>query len=304
MTAPQVEARPVLLERRRRGLDAALRAMSGELLRLCMEADAPLREGLMRLVSAGGKRLRPSLAYWCWRMAGEAERDVLPLMLMLELMHTASLIHDDIVDGAGTRRGCPALHTLVGERAAVQGADYLLARAMERLGAYRGRGVNECLTAVSIEMCRGELWQREALRGRAEQTEESYFVQIRRKTAGLIEAACRCGVLAASRDGAMAERLAAFGLNLGMAFQLRDDLLDFTGEGLPLKPAGLDGRGGIRTLPALRMAAGASRAEAVRETEGMIRARTAEAVAALDSFDCPEAGALRALAGQMAKRCC
>lgn len=284
------------------GLDAALQRLTDELLTVCRGADEPLRPGLEALVAARGKRLRPSLAYLCWHMSDEPRLDVLPLMLMLELMHTASLIHDDIVDGADTRRGTLALHMLVGERAAAQGADYLLACAMERLHVYRGTGINELLTGVSLAMCQGELWQRDALAGRQEQTEETYFVQIWRKTAALIAASCRAGAIAAGMDEETAARLDRFGENLGMAFQLRDDLMDFTGQGLGGKPVGLDEKAGLLTLPWLRNMAGADKTEAARQTEGLIRARTAEAVAALSGLKGPEAAALMALAEGLAKR--
>lgn len=291
-----------LRDRQRRGLEPALRQLARELLSDCAGADEALREGLTALVAAGGKRLRPQLCYLCWRMGEQPIRDVLPLMAMLELMHTASLIHDDIVDGADTRRGLPALHTLVGARAAAQGADYLLACAMERLHVYRGTGINELMTQVSLDMCVGELWQRDALAGRAEQNEAAYLTQIGRKTAGLMAAACRCGAIAAGLDEGASSRLGRFGWSLGMAFQLRDDLMDYTGEGAQGKPVGLDGKDGIRTLPALKALAGASPDEAARQTEQAIWAQTAEAVAALDGFRCAEAGALRVLAGQMAGR--
>lgn len=288
--------------RQQSGLDATLRLLTDELLTICWGADAPLKAGLGALVAARGKRLRPTLAYLCWHMAKEPGLDVLPLMLMLELMHTASLIHDDIVDGADTRRGTAALHTLVGERAAVQGADYLLACAMERLHVYRGTGINELLTGVSLEMCLGELWQRDALAGRQAQTEESYFVQIWRKTAALIAAACRAGAIAAGLDVETTRRLGRFGENLGMAFQMRDDLMDFTGQGLCGKPVGLDEKAGLMTLPTLLALAGADRQEAARQTEQQIWAHSADAVSALEGLQGPEAAALSALAGRLAKR--
>jgi heptaprenyl diphosphate synthase len=145
-----------------RGLRAALAATEKELLRICGAAGAErMRGDLGRIVGAGGKRLRPALAYLCRRAdaaRGEALR-ALPLLCMLERMHSGSLRHDDVVDDAAKRRGVASVNASSGVRTAVQSGDFLLAKAMEKLDCYRGTGINEMLAAVSAEMCRGELLQ-------------------------------------------------------------------------------------------------------------------------------------------------
>ena len=117
-------------------------------------------------------------------------------MCMLELMHTASLIHDDVVDDAPLRRGVETIHQTSGRHAAVQSGDFLLARAMEYLHLYRGTGINEALADISLQMCLGEFQQMEHLFHIKAQTQEIYFEQIRRKTAYLLATSCYTGAIA------------------------------------------------------------------------------------------------------------
>lgn len=220
--------------------------MEKTLLEMCEEA-GPLRQGLERVTLSGGKRLRPMLACCAWSMTGR-EREILPLMCMLETMHTASLIHDDVVDGAKMRRGVATINTEKGDDAAVRSGDYLLSKAMELLKVYRGTGINEALSRVSQEMCLGELDQRAGRFKPGETTREDYFLRIRRKTAYLMRESCRCGALAGGADEKTLECLADYGEMLGIAFQIRDDLgdiMDLDGGKTPL----MDLRCGIATLP-------------------------------------------------------
>lgn len=214
-------------------------------------AQEPMRAALERIISSGGKRLRPILAYLCYRMGGSQAHPIVPLMCMLEFMHTASLIHDDVVDNARLRRGIATINSTSGVEEAVQSGDFLLAEAMTRLHFYRSTGINEELIRVSSEMCLGEL---EQLKGRFEPENQScaqYYFQIHRKTASLIAASCYTGAIAGGLPESEAGLLKAYGENLGAAFQLTDDLLDFSEQPAFGKMPGQDLKNGIFTLPVL-----------------------------------------------------
>lgn len=223
--------------------------MERTMLALCPGA-GQLNSGLRRVITAGGKRLRPLLAWTCWHMAG-GERPIVPLMTMLELMHTTSLIHDDFVDRAETRRGVPTISAVEGPIAAIRSGDYLLGCAMDYLEIYRGTGINEALSEVSQEMCLGELDQHAALFSAENTSEEQYFQRIRRKTAILMAESCRCGAVAGGGKGLLADILWEYGLHLGLAFQLRDDLMDWDEYSKSGKPPLKDLRSGVITLPLL-----------------------------------------------------
>ncbi|MDR0817711.1 MAG: polyprenyl synthetase family protein, partial [Clostridiales Family XIII bacterium] len=210
-----------------------------------------------RIITSGGKRLRPSLAAICYRMSkrtckaatGDSSVPILPLMNMLELMHTTSLIHDDVVDHAQLRRGTKTINATSGSAFAVQSGDYLLAKAMRHLHYYRGTGINETLAGVSADMCLGEFQQKRSAFDLNAQSEYLYLLQIKRKTASLLAASCYCGALAGGMNAEKAAALKRFGEYFGAAFQILDDLLDY--EGSPGKAAGQDLRNGIFTLPVL-----------------------------------------------------
>jgi len=210
-----------------------------------------MRRDLTRVIISGGKRLRPILAYLCYRLGGGGELPVLPLMCMLELMHTASLIHDDVVDGAALRRGAATINATSGTAAAVQSGDFLLAQAMGYLHYYKGTGINEALVRASGEMCLGELWQLKARNVPECRTRALYFRQIHRKTASLLGASCQAGGLAGGLPEEQSEMLKAYGENLGLAFQLADDLLDFSVKPGFGKTPGQDLKNGVYTLPVL-----------------------------------------------------
>jgi geranylgeranyl pyrophosphate synthase len=169
---------------------------------------------------------------------------------MLELMHTASLVHDDVVDDARIRRGAQTINARIDATFAVASGDFLLAKAMTKLHYYRGSGINETLADVSEQMCLGELQQQRTAFDLDAQSEYLYLLQIKRKTATLIAASCYCGVLAAGTTEEDAKILWHFGERFGTAFQILDDLMDYTGE-VSGKQLGQDIRSGIFTLPIL-----------------------------------------------------
>lgn len=290
-------------------------------------AIGPMRAELSEMLLSGGKRLRPMLAYVCYRMGGRRDKPVTPLMCMLELMHTASIIHDDVVDGASRRRGKPTINNLRGCRAAVQSGDFLLAKAMELLHNYKGTGVNEMLAEVSYNMTIGELRQQSMRYEFGSQSMTAYYDLITKKTALLFAASCWCGAIAGGMDDAAAGYLYNYGEMLGIAFQLRDDLIDFSdtsGKGL-----GQDIINGVFTLPMLMLMERGTPASlrellykkdktesevsllvdyvkqsgALDESESVICEKSRQAMLMLESFPhCPEKKALGDLVLSLAER--
>jgi heptaprenyl diphosphate synthase len=306
-----------------------LARMDEEMVALLDGAEAALKANLKRIISAGGKRLRPILAYLCYRMGDVKEIDILPLMCMLELMHTASLIHDDVVDNALLRRGQPTINNTCGISAAVQSGDFLLAKTMEYLHVYRGTGINEVLVDVSTQMCLGELMQQKARFDTHIQTKDMYFLQVYRKTASLIAASCYTGALASNMAEPEAKMLRVYGEKLGIAFQLRDDLLDYSDTQLFGKTTGQDIKSGTFTLPVIMLLEDGvpdsvrtllkkrnkSESEVhwlvnyvkgtgvLRHAEALIKEISREAVYALQNFPlCSEKEALVRLAEELAER--
>lgn len=258
-SAQKYEIRKKLKENRMYArLQGELERLQEMLLECCQSEFLSVTENLRRIIISGGKRIRPSLAWICWCMGADAQdqypgetKEILPLMCMLELMHTASLIHDDVVDNADERRGVITIHKISGRCSAVQSGDYLLARAMEYLHIYKGTGINEALADISMEMCLGEFQQMSHLFDLKACTVDVYYSQIKRKTAYLIGASCYCGALAGGMDPKNAEILREYGEQIGTAFQLKDDILDYQSSQETGKPAGQDIRRGIFTLPFL-----------------------------------------------------
>lgn len=231
-------------------IQSELKIMENMLFSIC-DAKNTMLTDLFRIISAGGKRLRPILALICYRMGSGQDYEIVPLMYMLELMHTASLVHDDVVDNAKLRRNCATINTKRGVCAAVQSGDFLLAKAMDVLNKYRGSGINEELAGVSAQMCIGELTQLRARYNTYEQNRDSYYLQIYRKTASLIAASCYTGALAGGMEKSPALMLKTYGEKLGVAFQFRDDLMDYRMNKEEGKAPGQDIKNGIFTLPVL-----------------------------------------------------
>lgn len=178
--------------------------------------------------AAGGKRLRPLLVYLCAKLFGDVNESTHRAALFVETLHTATLIHDDIVDGSEERRGHPALHVSLDTPTAVLTGDYLLAKAMLLLSNEGDLPLLQELLATILAMSEGELMQREEVRGkeREERSQEGYVEVIKRKTAMLFRSCCVVGAMSAQASSEALPLMADFGLNLGLVFQMRDDLLD------------------------------------------------------------------------------
>jgi octaprenyl-diphosphate synthase len=220
------------------------------------------------LRASGGKRVRPALTLLSASAAGgDASRpNVVRMATVMEMLHTATLVHDDIIDNAETRRSRASVNSRFGNQTAVLMGDWLYMSAFETSLLERSLPVLDILTAVTRKMTEGELIQLMLL-GRVDVTEEQYFDVLRRKTSYLFSACCEIGAMLGGADEAGQVALRDYGLNLGTAFQLVDDLLDFTGTGETLgKAAGVDLLEGKVTLPLIYLLAEDEAARAAIQT--------------------------------------
>lgn len=210
-----------------------------------------IREFALRTLHAGGKRVRPSLTILTASMF-KNEDNIVPLAAAMELLHMASLIHDDVVDEADTRRGQATINVLKGNRYAIHVGDYILAEAVDIISRQPNADrLLQIMGELSAEMSLGEV---EQLRTTYDihQTVEDYNYRIDRKTALLMATSCQAAAVASNANEEEIDRFYQIGYNLGMNFQIEDDLLDMTQDAKKLgKPAGSDLARGIMTLPTI-----------------------------------------------------
>jgi octaprenyl-diphosphate synthase len=206
------------------------------------------------LLSSGGKRLRPALLLLSAKVFGEAlDHSIISMAAVMELLHTATLVHDDIIDGAETRRGQKSVAFEWGNDIAVLLGDWLYMTAFETSLEQRNLEVLDVLTEATRKMTEGELLQL-PLVGNLRITEEEHFDIVQRKTGFLFSASCRLGGVLRGASTVEKAALEDYGMNLGIAFQLTDDLLDFTADAKKLgKPVLSDLREGKVTLPLIRL---------------------------------------------------
>ena len=203
------------------------------------------------LRKSGGKRVRPALTILAnYAVGGEGGRyNSIRMATVMEFLHTATLVHDDIIDKADTRRNRPTVNALYGNETAVLMGDWLYMSAFETSLAERSLPILDILTSVTRKMTEGEILQLTLL-GRADVSEAQYLDVLQRKTAYLFSASCEIGGILGGASETEQRALREYGLNLGTAFQLIDDLLDFTStEAVLGKASGADLLGGKVTLP-------------------------------------------------------
>jgi len=203
------------------------------------------------LRASGGKRVRPALTILSnYAVGGDGARyNSIRMATVMEFLHTATLVHDDIIDKADTRRKRPTVNALYGNETAVLMGDWLYMSAFETSLAERSLPILDILTRVTRKMTEGELLQLTLLSD-ADVTEAQYFDVLKRKTAYLFSASCEIGAILGGADELQQAALRDYGLSLGTAFQLIDDVLDFTSNEEALgKAAGADLLGGKVTLP-------------------------------------------------------
>ena len=232
---------------------------------IAREIDSPvelIREMGEFIAGAGGKRLRPILLLMAGRLAGYSGPRAVHLGCVVELLHTATLIHDDVVDQAPLRRGRPSANARWGDDASVLVGDHLYSKSFALMVRDGDPAVLDTLAHATVSMTEAEVFQLERKRT-GTTTEADYLRIITQKTASFISACCRIGALLARADGARLEALTRYGLHIGIAFQLADDSLDFVADEARLgKAIGADLKEGKRTLPliaALERAAPAER---------------------------------------------
>ncbi|MBU5440675.1 polyprenyl synthetase family protein [Paenibacillus sp. MSJ-34] len=223
------------------------------------DADVPRNSPIVRsvteLIRAGGKRLRPVMVVVGSRFGpGRPQRKTIRFAAFTEFIHAASLIHDDIIDRSAMRRGEPALHVKIGVNEAVHVANYMMARSVELLSEYEGKDnpyIRKLSGVLTTKLCLGEYQQLNS-RFQFDLPLERYLEKTNNKTALLMATCLQVGASSSGADAQTADLLYRFGECVGMAFQIRDDVLDFTASPESLgKPAGSDLQNGNVTLPVL-----------------------------------------------------
>lgn len=214
------------------------------------DAHPDLQAALRHLLAAGGKRIRPALGLLTGQMLGAPQQRLIMLAAAVELLHTATLVHDDLIDGALLRRGNPTLNTKWSPPATVLTGDFIFARAAKLAAETDHLPLMRLFAQTLATIVNGELTQLFA--SRAVPSRENYFTRIYAKTASLMEMTTHAAAMISPVSEKTAEAMRLFGYNLGMAFQIIDDVLDFTGEQSEVgKPVGSDLLQGLVTLPTI-----------------------------------------------------
>jgi geranylgeranyl pyrophosphate synthase len=212
-----------------------------------------LRSALEHILSAGGKRIRPTLGLLVGNMLGAPEEKLITLGASVELLHTATLVHDDLIDGALLRRGIPTLNARWSPAATVLTGDFLFARAAKLAAETDYLPLMKLFADTLATIVNGELTQMFSARGVIER--DNYYQRIYAKTASLFEMASLAASMVSTEDEETRAAMRVFGYEVGMAFQIVDDILDFTGEQSAVgKPIGSDLLNGLVTLPAIYFA--------------------------------------------------
>ncbi len=221
--------------------------------------NALITEAVRRMLAAGGKRLRPRFTLLAAEAVGAAAEEHLRLAAFMELIHVATLIHDDVVDGAETRRGVNATAIDFGNRISVLAGDYLFAWIFKNVTAGYAHPIPHILSATLADITDGEVLQLRAL-GELDTTLDAYVEIAAKKTASLFSASAECGAIAGGGSPFAVKALRDFGTAYGIAFQMRDDLLDLTADEASLgKPVGNDLREKKMTVPLILALAGGDR---------------------------------------------
>jgi octaprenyl-diphosphate synthase len=230
-------------------IQATMEQLEGELIEQVRSRVPVAFEIGSHILQSGGKRIRPQLAILAARMGGYTGSDAVKLSGAIEAIHTATLLHDDVVDHAETRRGRPAANTVWSNEMCVLGGDFLLSRAFAALTSIGNLRILEIVAATTCRLSEGELFQMSHI-GNVDLTEDDYLRIIADKTAILMETACRGGAILGGLDARQEGALAAFGFGLGMAFQITDDVIDYRSDKKTMgKAPGMDLLEGKLTLP-------------------------------------------------------
>ncbi len=211
----------------------------------------PLRRMLEHILAGGGKRVRPALALLAGRFGDYDLAKLVPLAASIELLHTATLVHDDVIDKSPLRRGLPTAHSLFGNAASVMVGDFMFAHAADLVASTDNVPIVRLFARTIMALATGELAQ-DVSAFDYRKTIQEYYARIGGKTASLFAAATEGGALITGCPPRWVTAMRDYGFNYGMAFQIVDDILDFTGSEAALgKPAGGDLLSGTLTLPSL-----------------------------------------------------
>lgn len=214
------------------------------------KSDLPLLDSALRYVNEGtGKKMRPILLLLVAKYLGNLNIKMLASASAMEMLHTASLLHDDVIDESDKRRGRPSVNVAYNNSIAVLVGDYILSQSLNNAATTRDYRIVEELSILGKALTRGELMQLDLQRN-GSYSEENYISVIKYKTASLFVCCCACAVYSADADTEMLERFKKFGENIGICFQIKDDLFDYYSNDIG-KPTGSDMREGKITLPAL-----------------------------------------------------
>ncbi len=255
-----------------------------------VQADPLLIEVLEYGLFNGGKRLRPFLVVLAARLCGLQSEKIYDLAIAFEYLHAATLFHDDVIDRSETRRGKPSVGKAYGEVAAILGGDFLHSRAMFLIGTHGGTAALEIFCGATNAMVDGEFLQLRNARN-YNLSEEDYFSVIKGKTALLLAATCEIGAIAAAALSEQLQALSQYGLNLGTAFQIVDDLLDYQGDAEKTgKAVGNDFQEGKMTLPLITAMTAAGEEDRKRflyllENDGAHKTGFSEVFALIEKYD-------------------
>jgi geranylgeranyl pyrophosphate synthase len=245
--------------------------------------ESPTLREILRLATAGGKRIRPLLTLLACAAAGGRAADALPAATALELLHASSLVHDDIMDRSELRRGVPTVHAKHGVPMAILAGDALIAIAFRALQKTRTRSLSSIMSVFSssfLALCEGQCADIEGPAGELQDVTGHRWM-VERKTARLVEACTTIGALVSTQEGDIVDALGRYGLHVGLAYQAMDDLLDATADEAGTgKSVRMDARNGRNTYLALVYPA----PDPVAATRSIVAQHTAEAVIALDTL--------------------
>ncbi|WP_223605655.1 polyprenyl synthetase family protein [Chryseobacterium sp. OSA05B] len=214
-----------------------------------MQSKVPLLDKVTRfIVTTKGKQMRPMFVFLCAKLIGEVNEKTYRGASMIELIHTATLVHDDVVDESFKRRNFFSINALWKNKIAVLVGDYLLSKSVLLSTDHKDYDLLGVISRTIREMSEGELLQLEKAR-KLDITEDVYYEIIRQKTATLIAACCEIGVLSNNADEVLAKKMMNFGTYTGMAFQIKDDLFDYLSSNVIGKPVGIDIKEQKMTLP-------------------------------------------------------
>ncbi|NJD02691.1 MAG: polyprenyl synthetase family protein [Ruminiclostridium sp.] len=226
-----------------------IKAIESEINNALSDSEGTIREMCSHISGSGGKRIRPLLVLYCGLVFSKPSGSLEKAAVSAELIHMATLVHDDIIDDSEIRRSRPTLNEVWGNHSSVLCGDYLFAKAFGILSKNKLYKSLALMVEAIDSMCNGEIQQAQN-RFNKSMNLEIYYEQITKKTAKFLECCCKSGASIGNADERQTAIIGKYGLNLGLAFQIIDDILDFRGdEDIMGKPKGEDLRQGIITLP-------------------------------------------------------